>query len=63
MVFKLEDEELIKAKEFEKEHWSCGHPTAGERFTYSFCLTGFGIIASIKCNCCKTEEVLTELNP
>lgn len=60
MEFYLEGKELIKAKEFEEKHWSCGHPTAGERFTYSFCRTGLGTITKIKCNCCKTEEDLTD---
>ena len=61
MEFKLEGQELNKAKEFEEKHWSCGHPATGERFTYSFSRTGLGTITLIRCYCCKTEKDLTNM--
>lgn len=60
MVFEICDKELALVQEFENKHWNCGHPTAGERFTYLFCPTGLGVIIKVRCNCCKTEEDVTD---
>lgn len=61
MEFKLEGQELNKAKEFEEKHWSCGHPATGERFTYSFSRTGLGTITLISVIVPKPEKDLTNM--
>ena len=67
MDFKLTDKECQAAKKFIKEHnGQCDTPYGGTngypKFSYIFSTFGLGDLVSTRCNVCKKEEDITDID-
>lgn len=67
MDFKLTDKECQRVKEFKNIHnTQCGTPYCGAngcpKFSYIFTPFGLGNLVSIRCNICKNEEDITDID-
>lgn len=61
--FKLSENEIKDANEFEEKHFECARkcPTAiGGHITYKFTPTSLGTGVSVKCNLCGEEKNITD---
>ena len=67
LVFKLSDKECQAAEEFIKEHnKQCDTPYSGAngcpKFSYIFSPFGLGTFVRIRCNVCKNEKNITDID-
>ena len=59
--FKLHENEIKKAEEFENKHKQCYKPTTiGGGIEYKFLPNAIGTAVSIKCGFCGEEENITD---
>lgn len=61
--FKLSENEIKRAEEFEKKHEKCYVTTTiGGGIEYKFCPNAIGTAVYIKCGFCGDEENITDYN-
>lgn len=63
MEFKVEGKEFLDWEEFRERHKDCEFTsTIGGKFSFTFTPTGLGNIIEVKCNACKKEEDITNID-